>query len=198
MKKIAEIIKTTLILFLITSISALLLAFVNEKTAPIIAKNEVEKQTQALRTIMSDAADFKEISISDEMDKLAYDKNCEVNGVYEALSDNGEVIGICSIITGSGYESGLNIAVGVNKEMQVSDIQIISSSETPGLGQNASKAEFKEQYKGKSGGLSVVKSGAKDNEINAISGATLTSNGVTEIVNLAVEIAKVNGGEANE
>lgn len=198
MKKAVVIIKTTLILFFITSISALLLAFVNAKTAPIIEKNENEKQSLALKAVMPDAVDFKEISISDEMEKISYEAECEINSVYEALSGDGKMIGTCSIITGSGYSSGLCIAVGVDSELKVTDIKIISSSETPGLGQNASKEDFKGQYKGKNGELSVVKSGAKDNEINALSGATLTSKGVTDIVNLAVLTAKLNGGEGNE
>lgn len=198
MKKVVTVLKTSIILFLITSISALLLAFVNAKTAPLIAQNASKKQAEALKIVMPDAVDFKEFDVSNEMNAIAAKKGCEINNVYEAVSASGEASGVCSVITGSGYESGLCIAVGVDKDLKVTDIQIISSSETPGLGQNASKDEFKGQYKGKSGGLSVVKSGAGENEINAISGATMTSDGVTDIVNTAVEISKLKGGNVNE
>ena len=55
--------------------------------------------------------------------------------------------------------------------------------------------DFKSQYKGKTDGIEVVKSGADGNRINAISGATLTSNGVTRIVNAALKIAGIKEGK---
>lgn len=194
MKKTAVIIKTTLILFLITSVSALLLAFVNEKTAPLIEQNASIKQSNALKAVMPDAADFEEVNIDNTLKDTASEYKCEINNVYLAKNSSGEKVGVCSILTTSGYDSGLQIAVGVDGDMKVTDIQIIASNETPGLGQNASKSEFKDQYKGKGAELSVVKSGANENQINAISGATLTSNGVTRIVNTALKIAEIKGG----
>ena len=195
MKKAATITKTTIILFLITSVSALLLAFVNEKTAPIIEQNESVKRSEALKAVMPDASDFEEIAIDDELTNIAAEYGCEINNVYSAKNSGGEDCGVCSIITGSGYDSGIQLAVGVNKDLEVTDIQIITSNETPGLGQNASKPEFKNQYQGKKGTLEVVKSGASDNQINAISGATLTSNGITKIVNTALQIAQTKEAE---
>ena len=194
MNKLGVIIKTTIILFLITSVSALLLAFVNEKTAPLIEQNESIKQSNALQAIMPDASDFEPVEADDEMKDAASEYKCEINNVYVAKNASGETEGVCSILTTSGYDSGLQIAVGVDNDKKVTDIQIISSNETPGLGQNASKPEFKDQFKGKDTLLSVVKSGAKDEEINAISGATLTSNGVTRIVNSALKIAEIKEG----
>ena len=69
---------------------------------------------------------------------------------------------------------------------KVTGVKIISSNETPGLGQNAAKPEFLNQYIGKEFEIGV----AGDNEINAISGATMTSDGVTGAVNTLLEIAK--------
>ena len=67
MKKAAIVIKTTLILFIITSVSALLLAFVNEKTAPLIAANELKSQQEALKKVMPDAAEFEEYELDDAL-----------------------------------------------------------------------------------------------------------------------------------
>ena len=70
-------------------------------------------------------------------------------------------------------------------------------SETPGLGAKASEDEFKNQFTGKSGELQVVKSGAKDNQIQAISGAAITSKAVTEGINNALKAAEaIKGKEA--
>lgn len=189
MKKASVIIKTTLILFLITSVSALLLAFVNDKTAPIIAVNESINRQNALKKVIN-AETFEDIELTDDLKSIAKKYGCELNGVYSAKDADGKSVGICSILSGSGYDSGLQIAVGADSEQKASGIEIISSNETPGLGQNASKPAFREQFIGKKAGIGVVKSGADDTQINALSGATLTSNGVTRIVNAALEIAQ--------
>lgn len=189
MSKAWEIIKISLILFLITSISALLLAFVNEKTAPLIAQNSEKKTQEALKGVMSLAEEFEEIDIAFEAD------GCTIDKVYKAKSADGSVIGVCSIIEAKGYDVGLKSAVGVDSSGKVTGVEIISHKETPGLGANAEKEDFRSQYIGKSGNISVVKADASESEINAISGATMTSNGITRAVNGAIEIAeKIIGG----
>ena len=123
-------------------------------------------------------------------------EDCTVDRVYKAKDSSGKVVGVCTIIETKGYDSGLKSAVGVDSEGKVTGVEIISHKETPGLGANAEKEEFRSQYVGKPGKISVVKSNADKNEINAISGATMTSNGVTRSVNGALEIAKkIIGGE---
>ena len=63
--------------------------------------------------------------------------------------------------------------------------------ETAGLGQKATLPEFYEQFKGKGTKLSVKKGGgAGENEIDAISGATITSTAVTNVVNAATEFVE--------
>ena len=161
----------------------------NDKTAPIIAVNEEANRQKALKTVI-DAETFENAEITDDLKSIAEKYGCELNGVYTAKDADGNKIGVCSILTGSGYAGGLQIAVGADKEAKASGIEIITSGETPGLGQNASKPAFKDRFKGKSAGISVVKSGANDTQINALSGATLTSEGVTRIVNAALEIAQ--------
>lgn len=189
MKKVGIIIKTTLILFLITSVSALLLAFVNDKTAPIIAENDAINKQNALKKVI-EAERFEEIEINSDFSAIAYKYGCEIDGVYIAKDADGNKAGVCSILTGNGYSSGLQVAVGADTEARATAIEIIASSETPGLGQNASKPAFTEQFKGMNAGIGVVKSGANDTQINALSGATLTSEGVTRLVNAALEIAR--------
>lgn len=73
---------------------------------------------------------------------------------------------------------------------------ITSQSETAGLGANCTKDEFKDSFKGKSAEITVVKNGAKNNQIDALTSATITSKAVTRGVNAAIEAAKMCG-EAN-
>ena len=159
--------------------AALLLAFVNMKTAPLIEINNQKKVTDALNAVMPEAADFEDIEIKDDT----------VQSLYTAKDAQGNTIGVCGVAVTKGYDAGLTTAVGVDTEGKVTAIEIISHNETPGLGANAAKPEFKEQFKGKSAGIEISKTGARDNEIDAMSGATLTSRGVTNGVNAVLDMA---------
>lgn len=187
--KTLSVIKTALILFAITALSATLLAVLNSITAPLIAENSAKNQQEALKAVMDGTKNFEELAITESMIETAAKTGSEINSLY-AAKNGSELSGYCAIITTSGYDSGLQIAAGVDLDGKVTGVKIISSNETPGLGQNAAKPEFLNQYIGKEFEISVIKSGAGDNEINAISGATMTSDGVTGAVNTLLEIAK--------
>lgn len=189
MSKVLDIIKSSVILLLITSIAAAMLAFVNGKTAPLIEKNTKEKQAQSLMAVASDAVEMQEAEITDVMEETASKYSAELNSIYKSVNSIGELAGYCAVVTVNGYDSGLQMAVGVDYDGKVSGVEIIASNETPGLGQNDSKPEFKEQFKGKQPEIEVVKSDASDNQINALSGATITSNAVVRGVNTVLEIS---------
>ena len=84
-----------------------------------------------------------------------------------------------------GYGGDVEIMTGVDAEGKITGISILSIEETPGLGMNAKKDSFKDQYKGKSGELAVNKDGG---EIVAITSATITSRAVTSAVNQALAL----------
>lgn len=197
MSKATETIKTALVLFLITAISALLLAFVNMKTAPLIQINNQKKITDALAAVMTTAKEFEEIKDIDEYTSVAEKYDGEIQNLYIAKSESGDMVGICGIIETKGYDAGLTTAVGVGTDGKVTAIEIISHNETPGLGANAAKPEFTNRFSGKEKGIEAVKNGASGNEIDAISGATMTSKGITRSVNCVLEIAEVIGKEEN-
>lgn len=180
----AEIIKVGVILFIITAISAALLAFVNGKTAPLIEKNALIKEQTAMKTVMPEAEEFKEAEIPPKTEEA-------VKKAYTALDADGNTIGACVITETTGYDVGIQTVTGIDAELEVTGIDIISMNETPGLGAKAADESFKSQYKGKSGEISVSKTAADDSSIQAISGATKTSNGVTEGVNTALKTAEI-------
>ena len=193
MSKAKEITKISVTLFLITAISALLLAIVNEITAPLIAANEEKSVQDALRVVMPEADSFAAREKGDAEAAAEEEYESDIIELYDAKKD-GETVGICAIVETKGYDTGLRSAVGVDADGTVTGVEIISHQETPGLGANAEDEEFRSQYIGKNGEISVVKSGAGENEINAISGATMTSDGVTRAVNTVTAIA----GEMSE
>ncbi|MCH5184943.1 MAG: RnfABCDGE type electron transport complex subunit G [Oscillospiraceae bacterium] len=177
-----KILKTGGILCAVTAVAALLLACVNNFTAPVIEQNMIEKTNNAMKSVMPEADSFEEIDFEPS-------EECEsVNSVYEAKKD-GETIGWCVSAGPNGYGGAIEMIVGVNGDMTVSGVDIISQSETAGLGAKATEPEFRMQYKGKGKIEKVVKSGAGDNEINAITSATITSKAVTKGVNESVNAA---------
>ncbi len=174
-----EIIKVGLILFAITAIAALVLALMNSVTAPIIQANEEEKQQLAMQKVLPEATSFGAENLrTDSMDAI-------VTAVYKA-----EDAGYAVMVSTNGYGGAISMAVGVDRTGTVTGVDIISQSETAGLGSNCTKDEFKNQFIGKKAGIGVSKSGAKENEIDAISSATITSKAVATGVNAAIDAAE--------
>lgn len=179
-----EILRVGAILFAITALSAFLLAFVNSFTAPVIAENNRLAEETAMKKVLPSGENFKLVDISLE-------ENSSVDKIYSA----GEA-GVVVTVSPRGYGGAVSMVVGIDGDYKVTGVEIISQSETAGLGANCTNEEFREQFKGKSGDIKVVKSGAGENEIDAISSATITSKAVTKGVNEAVAIVKkIRGGE---
>ena len=179
---IPNIIKTAVILFLITGIAALILAVVNNFTEPIIAENSAKKQAAAMQNVLKDA-EFSEENLAENVD------DPDISEIYKAQKD-GSAAGYVVMVNPNGYNGAISMVVGIDAEGKVSGIDIISQSETAGLGANCVKDEFKDQFVGKSGEISVVKNDPKDNEIDAITSATITSKAVTSGVNKALAAAE--------
>ena len=186
---VGELIKTGVILFLITALSAALLAVVNGFTAPMIAKNNTEKKNSAMRAVMPDAADFGNCDITPEI--AALENSDKITEIKTALDADGKVIGVCVITETTGYDVGIVTVTGVDKDLKVTGVEITSMKETPGLGANAQNEDFRKQYIGKGYKIDVDKAAADDTHIQAITGATKTSRGVTRGVNLALEAAAI-------
>ena len=103
-----------------------------------------------------------------------------VKAVYRA--DGGYVVEV----TPAGFGGEIDMVVGVDDNLQVTGVSIISMSETSGLGANASKEGFRSQFAGQSGSLAVSKDGGT---IDALTGATIPSRAVTRGVNAALAAA---------
>mgnify|MGYP003309614826 CR=1 FL=1 len=190
------VIKLALILFAITFIATLLLTLCNYITKDKIALLEAQNAENARQSVIS-GANFKKVDLDESL--LKEHASCGTIEAYRA-DKNGEFAGYCISVAPTGYIGQINMIVGINPDLSFAGIKIISMSETPGLGAKATNKEFYGQFsEGKKGTLSVVKNqpAPKENEINAVTGATITSKTITKGANCALEIATyLNESEA--
>ena len=167
-------------LFAVTAVTGLILGFVEHGTRIAIEKAQLEAKAEALRTVMSDADNFKNAAMPAPDDY--------VTDIQEALN-GAENVGYCFTVKSKGFGGMVEFIVGIANDGTVRGINILNHSETPGLGAKSTEPEFYGQFANRSKlPLKVVKGSAEaDDEIAAISGATITSNAVTTGVNAAVD-----------
>lgn len=193
-----KFLKNCLALFVITLVAGVSLAFVNEVTKEPIAKAQDKARLEAYEVVYPNA-EFKVMDNSDEILKASSKSlekenlsQCSVDDVLSVMDKNGNLIGyVFSATSPSGYGGDIKVAIGVsNKTNKITGFTVLSHSETAGLGAKATEDEFKSQFIGKSAnGINYTKNGASnDAEIDALSGATITSNAVCEAVDSALAV----------
>ena len=186
MKKFSfkEIAVPAITLFLIATICTAILAVTNNVTAPKIAENNEQAEIATRQLVFEDAKSFSDV------------KNGEDATYVEALDEKGNVIGYVFTSSSKGYGGEIRVMTGIGADGKVTGMEILAIEETAGLGMNAKKEDFRKQYVGNDGAFAVVKSDAGENQIQALTGATITSQAVTDAVNVAVENFKmITGGD---
>lgn len=168
----AYVLRLTLTLFLITTIVAGLLGLVNYVTADTIAEQIAQKAENAMRQVL-EADSYAPLDVPEES---------AVTAAYRA-GDRGYVVRVAP----NGFGGAIDMMVGVDVSGAVTGVAIVSQSETASLGANCTREDFRAQFTGKTGTLSVSKDGG---EIEALTGATVTSRAVTEGVNTALEFVQ--------
>ena len=184
--------KDALILFAITLVAGACLGGAYEITKGPIEAAELAAKEEAFRTVLADADSFKLDDYSAALDKANADAaglgfgNVQGDECATGTDASGSAMGyVVTATSGDGYGGNITVSVGVTADGEVKGIEFLTLAETAGLGMNADTPEWKGQFAGKTvESFSVTKSGASaDNEIDAISGATITSNAVTGAVN---------------
>lgn len=190
------IIHDTCILFLITLISGLVLGGVYQITKNPIQEQKVKAEKAAYQKVFSDATGF--ISIGEE-ELIQGNQLLQENGytsVVEAASraeKDSELLGyVMKITTPEGYGGDITISMGLRKDGTVTGVEMLSISETAGLGMKAKEPAFRNQYNDKQvEEFEVTKIGESGEQmIDAISGATITSKAVTDAVNTGIAFYK--------
>lgn len=199
-----KIIKDALALTLITLVAGVALGGVYEITKDPIAKQEAQAKAEAYERVFTDAAAFEEVemddtliqTIRDQLDQEGY-KAQSIEEVMRAEDQSGETLGYAfTVVTSEGYGGDIQFSMGVQNDGTLNGISILSIGETAGLGMNADTPAFKDQFVGKQvEKLQYTKNGAtQDDEINAISGATVTTNAMTNGVNAGLCAFRVMEG----
>lgn len=183
-----ESLKNTVVLMVITLIAGLLLGVVYEITKEPIAREQKRAKEAAYKEVFLDADSFEEMSVDEAIGKEIVEKGMDVtiDEVMEVHDKNGESAGYVLTVTDhEGYGGDVRFAMGVRYDGTVNGISFLSLSETAGLGMKAKEDSFKGQFSGKKADSFIyTKDGASaENEIDAISGATITTNAVTNGVN---------------
>jgi len=167
------VLRLTVTLLLITSVVAAALAGVNSITAPKIAELTAQKTQSAIAAVLEGGYDSEITGYTDETGL--------VSKVYAGAN------GYAFEVTPGGFDNTITMMVGVDTEGNVLGISVVSHTETAGLGAVAAATTsageaFRDQFVGKAGSVSVTKDGG---EIDAITGATITSRAICVGVNAA-------------
>ncbi len=174
-----KIVRLGTILFGITAATGLILGAVQGVTeAPIAAQREAQK-TAALASVLPGASKFEPLPLQSP--------NGAVTEAFAASDEKGPA-GWCLTVATKGFGGPMTLVAGIDAGGTVRGISILEMNETPGLGARAREETFSGQFAGKSAkhALTVVKAPPeKDNQIQAISGATISSRAVTGAVNAA-------------
>ncbi len=190
----AYILKLAGILMVICAIVAALLGLVNSVTEDKIAAIQAEKQQLALEAVFPGAT-FEPVEVTDEILAIAGQDGAEsgVKGVF-AASTGGYAVEVLP----TGFNGALDVIVGVDSEGAVTGISVVSHAETAGIGTEVAKDKPNKngvgvlsQFVGRTGGsdnMFTVNSGS--NQVDAISGATVTTKAITRGVNAATLVAE--------
>lgn len=204
-KSVSELIKNTLIMLAITLVSGGILGVVYEMTKEPIAVMEQKKTEEANKQVFVTASSFSDNILDKEKSREVLGdlyKGVEITEVLKAFNDNGEVIGyVFEITSHEGYGGDIVFRVGFQEDGTTNGISFTSISETAGLGMRADEVLTPQFYERKADTFVLTKNGAVfDNEIDAISSATITSTAVVNGVNAGLLYLReiTNGGGINE
>ena len=178
-----KILKLTFILFLVCAITAGILGVVNELTKDRIAEITKQKEAAAFASVLK-ADEYNEV----DFDSAAYPT---IQGIYEASGDLGWIVKSKF----SGAQGSIVMVTGVDTDYKCTGISIIEHSETSGLGANAASTSevgknFRAQFIGQGADIALAKAGG---EIDALTGATITSKSVTAAVANAIAAVEALG-----
>ena len=185
-----SLVKDALKLVIITVVAGLVLGAVYGITKKPIADQEAKAQMEAYKAVFEDADSFEVYDV--DADALAANLaennfNAQtINEIMEAKDASGETIGYALNVTDSeGYGGDIQFTMGIQNDGTLNGISILSISETAGLGMKAKNPDFQDQFKDKNvEKFEYTKTGAtSDDQIDAISGATITTNAMTNGVN---------------
>ena len=177
-----KIVKLALVLFAVSAIVAGVLGVVNELTYPVIDAQKQAKTAEAFSAVLK----------ADRFDEIEFD-----NPDFPTVLTVHKAEGAGYVVTSkfSGAQGNITLAVGVDSDYKCSGISVIEHSETSGLGANAASTgevgvKFRAQFVGEDENIALSKVGGN---IDALTGATITSRAITGAVAESIRVVKSLG-----
>ena len=176
-----------LTLLVVTAVAGAALAGVNGVTAPIIADMEAKALQEGLADVLPEAASFEAVPA----EELA-GAGKPVQAAWRGLDAAGQAVGVVVQAAPGGYGGPIVLLVGVEPGGTVYQLKVLSATgETPGLGSKATEPAFLQQFLGLRPSIELVKNQAPaGNEVQAVTGATISSRAVLDGVNAALDAAQ--------
>ena len=193
MNKIKYFIQQSWLLIFASFCFGLLIAVTSAGLSPRIRQNEINKRNRLVSALLPEAKDF--ILMDEQLEIQSLRGKKENVEIYKAVSDANECVGWSFETVGSGFADKIKLVVALDKNVEkIAGFDVLSSNETPGFGDQIKYDFFRDQFKGAPAGeLKLVIIGQRDeidSEIVAISGATISSEAVIEIVSNSVTQVK--------
>lgn len=204
---IAIMLKEAGILFAITLIAGILLGFVHELTQNPIQIQQQKAVNEACQAVFADAEEPLSFTEMERTAGEALESSLKENGVtigkiYQAAGAEGQTCGyVIEAVSSQGYGGNITLYVGVDMSGCVRGVSILELSETAGLGMEAPKVLVPQFANKQVEHFTYTKNGSRtDSEVDAISGATITTKAVVDAVNGGLDMAHVllEGGVGNE
>ena len=175
-----DMIKITLSLVVIFIAAGLIMGVTYKYTSPVRFIAEKKEKEEALKAMAPDATDpIKPAGNWSSSHGKPYE--------YYLATSNGKPVAYISSTAGKGYSSFIAMLVSLDTDLKIKDVKILHHGETPGLGDQVEDPNFIGQFKGKAlAQIVLLKTETKEN-IQAISGATISSRAVTNGVKDAVQ-----------
>jgi len=183
--KIKYFIQQSWLLIVASFFFGLLIAVTNAALSPRIVQNKINKRNRLVGALLPEAKNFV-LETEIEIDSIQGKK--EKIEVYRAMSEADECVGWSFNATGSGFADKIELVVAVDKDFEkLAGFDVLASNETPQFGDQIKYDYYRDQFKGAPAEeLKLISSGDPkkiDAEIVAISGATVSSESVVEIIN---------------
>jgi electron transport complex protein RnfG len=190
------ILKVAGTLTVISLVVAALLGFVNSITADKIAEIDAENTRIAMSAVAPECSEFGDkIEVTDDMVAAAATQSGKILELYP-VTNGGAEAGYVMKISASGSQGTIVMMVGVDANKAITGISVVSHAETSGIGTkvvgnetNTAGVPVLDQFVGLSGAGSLV----VGSNITAISGATVSTKGITMGANAALAVADVLG-----
>ena len=171
----------------------LLIAVTSAALSPRIRQNEINKRNRLVSALLPEAKDF--ILLDEQVEIQSLQGKKENVEIYKAVSGADECVGWSFEATGSGFADKIKLVVALDKNFEkIAGFDVLLSNETPGFGDQIKYDIYRDQFKGAPAGelklVAIGERGKIDSEIVAISGATISSEAVVEIVSNSITQVK--------